>query len=105
VLETLRGETAGLGAGGRAPDITLQGAEPRVSGFAGCNQITGGYTLEGDQLSFGPTAMTRRACIEGGELEREFAKALQETRSYDIAGDVLRLRDETGTVIAELRAQ
>lgn len=76
-----------------------------MSGFAGCNHITGGYTLEDDQLSFGPTAMTRRACIEGEELEREFAKALRETRSYDIVGDVLRLRDGTGTVIAELRAQ
>lgn len=105
VLRTLRGEIAGLGAGGPARHITLQGAEPRVSGFAGCNQITGGYALEDDQLSFGPTAMTGRACIEGEELEREFAEALQETRSYDIAGDVLRLRDGTGTVIAELRAQ
>jgi putative lipoprotein len=105
VFRTLHGEPAGLGAGGRAPDITLQGAEPRVSGFAGCNQITGGYTLEGDQLSFGQMAMTMRACAEGEELERKLAKVLGETRAYEITGSVLRLRDEAGTVIAELAAE
>jgi len=104
VLEKLRGEPAGLGAGGQTPHITLQGAEPRVSGFAGCNQISGGYTLAGDQLSFGQMAMTKRACPEGMELEREFAKALEETKSCEVSDDVLQLRDEDGAVIAELKA-
>lgn len=105
VLEKLRGEAAGLGAGGQAPHLTLQGAEPRVSGFAGCNQISGGYTLAGDQLSFGKMAMRNRACPEGMELEREFAKALEETKSGEVSDDVLQLRDEDGTVIAELKAE
>jgi putative lipoprotein len=104
VLQKLRGEPAGSGAGGQAPHITLQGAEPRVSGFAGCNQISGGYTLDGDQLSFGQMAMTMRACPEGMDLERDFAKALEETQRYEVLDDVLRLRDEHGTVVAELRA-
>jgi putative lipoprotein len=104
VLQELRGEPAGLGAGGRAPEITLQGAESRVSGFAGCNQITGGYVLDGDKLSFGQMAITMRACEEGEALEREFAKVLGETRSYEIAGSTLRLRDEAGAVVAELEA-
>jgi putative lipoprotein len=38
-FKKLRGEDAGTGAGGKAPFFTLQGAEPRISGFAGCNQI------------------------------------------------------------------
>lgn len=104
VLQKLRGEPAGLGAGGQAPHITLQGAEPRVFGFAGCNQISGGYTLDGDQLSFGQMAMTMRACPEGMDLERDFAKALRETQRYEITEDALRLRDEHGTVVAELKA-
>ena len=104
VLQSLGGKPAGLGAGGRAPDITLQGSESRAAGFAGCNQITGGYTLESDQLSFGQMAMTRRACADGMELERDFAKGLQETKSYRIEDDTLSLRDENGTVVAVLRA-
>jgi putative lipoprotein len=103
VLETLRGKPAGLGAGGRAPNITLQGSEPRVSGFTGCNQISGGYTLEGNMLSFGQMAMTMRACPDGMELERDFAKALSETKSYQIEGDTLSLKDEAGTVVAVLK--
>lgn len=105
VLQKLRGEPAGIGAGGRAPSITLRGEEPQVSGFAGCNQIAGGYVLEGDQLSFGQMAMTMRACPEGEELEREFVKALAETKSYQIQGDVLQLRDEAGTTIVELKPE
>ncbi|MGB5221476.1 MAG: META domain-containing protein [Polyangiales bacterium] len=104
VLQKLRGEPAGLGAGGQAPNITLQAAELRVSGFAGCNQISGGYTLDGEQLSFGQMAMTMRACPEGMDLERDFAKALEETQRYEVSDDVLRLRDEHGTVVAELKA-
>lgn len=104
VLEKLRGAPAGPGAGGQAPHITLQGAEPRVSGFAGCNQISGGYTLDGDQLAFGQMAMTMRACPEGMDLERELTKALEETRSYVTSDDILRLRDEHGSVVAELKA-
>ena len=104
VLETLRGKPAGLGAGGQAANITLQGAEPHVSGFAGCNQLSGGYELDGDQLSFGQLAMTARACTEGGELEREFAKALGDTRGYEVTDNILRLRDASDAVIAELKA-
>ena len=104
-FKKLRGEDAGTGAGGKAPFFTLQGAEPRISGFAGCNQITGGYQLEGQTLSFSKMAMTARACPEGMELERKVAKVLAETRSYEVSGDVLRLRDEGGAVLAELKAE
>lgn len=104
-LQTLRGEPAGLGASGQAAHITLQGAEPRVSGFAGCNRISGGYTLQGDQLSFGQMAMTLRACTEGEALERAFTEVLRETKSYEVEGDVLKLHDDTGMTIAELKAE
>jgi len=104
VLETLRGQPAGTGAGGRAPEITLQGSEPRVAGFTGCNQISGGYTLDAHQLSFGQMAMTMRACPEGMELERDFAEVLRETKTYRIEDDTLSLRDEGGTIVATLKA-
>lgn len=42
--------------------------------------------------------------IIGMDLERELTKALEETRSYMISDDVLRLRDEHGSVVAELKA-
>ena len=33
-----------------------------VSGNAGCNDYTGGYTVDGDKLTIGPLAATKKAC-------------------------------------------
>lgn len=105
VFKKLHGEDARTGAGGNPAHITLQGAEPRASGFAGCNQITGAYELDGNALSFSKMAMTMRACPEGMDLDREVTKALEATRSYQISGSTLRLMDEGGEAIAELEAE
>jgi putative lipoprotein len=105
VFKTLHGEDAGTGAGGNPAHITLQGAEPRASGFAGCNQIAGAYELDGNALSFSKMAMTMRACPEGMDLDREVSKALEATQSYQISGTTLRLMDEDGAAIAELEAE
>ncbi len=105
VLRTLRGKEAGVGAGGKAPFFTLQGAEPRVSGFAGCNQFTGGYQLEPGKLSFSQLAMTMKACLEGMDLEREVAKVLEETRTFQLSGNRLELHAEDGTPLATLQAE
>lgn len=105
VLQTLRGKEAGVGAGGKAPFFTLQGAEPRVSGFAGCNRFSGGYELEPGKLSFSRLAMTMMACLEGMDLEREVAKLLEETRTFQVSGNRLELQAEDGTPLATLQAE
>ena len=104
VLVKLRGEATSSGAGGKAPSFTFTAEEQRFSGFAGCNQMTGGYQLDGDELSFSNIAMTMRACPEGMDLERELSKALEETRRYEISADALRLHREDGTIVAEFKA-
>ena len=105
ILRKLAGNPAPLGAGGQAADVTLHGSEPRASGFAGCNQFTGGYTLEGNQLSFGKTAMTMRACADGMELEQDFAVVLRDTKGYRVERATLILLNEDGAVLAELSAE
>jgi heat shock protein HslJ len=42
----------------------------RVSGQAGCNRFSGGYSAEGDRLTLGPVAATRMAC-PGPAMEHE----------------------------------
>lgn len=105
VIVKLRSEDAGVGAGGKPASVELSAEPSRISGFAGCNQLSGGYALDGDQLSFSKMAMTMRACPDGMELEREVAKVLEETRRFAIAGDVLHLFSGEGTKVAELRAE
>jgi heat shock protein HslJ len=43
-------------------EAALTFSEGRISGTAGCNRLTGGYSQSGDKLSFQPIAMTRMAC-------------------------------------------
>jgi heat shock protein HslJ len=52
-----------------SPHLLFDPATRRVSGFTGCNRLSGGYTVEGDRLTFGPMATTRMACPEGMATE------------------------------------
>ena len=73
-------------------ELTEDGA---VSGSAGCNTYTGGYTLEGDTVTIGPLASTRMACPEPEgvmEQEQQFMAALESAATWSIRGDILELR-------------
>ena len=58
-LVELEGATASLGAGRRPGTIAFDTKTSKVSGVAGCNRFSGGYTATGDSLSFGALAMTK----------------------------------------------
>lgn len=108
-LETLGGETAPTGAGGRPVDLQFAAAEQRAAGFAGCNRYTGGYARDGDAqhgspLSFGDMAVTLMACAEGGELERAYLQMLDRVDRYRLDGDTLTLF-AGGEALAAFRAR
>ena len=92
--------------GTREPHMVLRREGSRVTGFAGCNNLTGAYLQVRDLLSFGNLAMTRMACgVEGDALEAAFTRALGSTSSYWIAGDRLELRDAQGVTRMILEAR
>jgi heat shock protein HslJ len=64
----------------------------------------GGYKLDGEKISFGKMGMTRMACPEGMQQEREFVDTLQRVRSWKITGQHLELFDEAGTPVARFEA-
>lgn len=94
-------------ADAREPHLVLQKDGSRLRGYAGCNSMAGGYTLAGDALSFGPMAMTRRACIGDGAdaLESAFLAAVGATAGYRIIAEVLELRDATGKLRIKFEAR
>jgi len=52
-------------------------ADNTVSGFAGCNNFSGEYTLSGEEMKFGPMVTTRKACGAAlGEQEYSFLTLL-----------------------------
>lgn len=72
-------------------------------GNSGCNRFNGSYEAPPDRLSFGPIAMTRRACL-GPESDTEFAfmRALEKTHSIAATHLVLSLFDEENALLATL---
>ena len=79
------------------PTLTLASKDKRMSGFAGCNRMMGGYELDGNALKFSAMATTRIACIDVTP-EEPLLRALQATASWKVTTNTLELFDATGTV-------
>jgi heat shock protein HslJ len=74
-----------------------------VFGSGGCNNFSGGYTVDGDQIAIGPLAMTMMFCAEPeGVMEQEmaFGAALESAATFSIQGDQLELRTADGALAA-----
>ncbi len=88
--------------------ITLQfdAQEKRVSGFSGCNRFGGSYTLDHNQLSFGPLISTKMACAENDRnmTEQTFLEALSHVDSYLYATDTLTLFDANAAQLVRFHA-
>ena len=80
------------------------GDDGRVNGSSGCNMMQGGFTLTGDQITIGPLAMTRMACLDGlGIVQQRFVGALEKATKASLEGLTLSLYDGDGRKILELR--
>jgi lactoylglutathione lyase len=82
-------------AGGAGRTLLLEGG--RASGSGGCNRFAGGYTLEGERLSFEPLASTRMACEpERMQAEDDYFAALARVGRVRLDAGELVLADEAG---------
>lgn len=71
------------------------GKDGTLSGNSGCNTYTGGYKVNGDQITIGPLASTMMACSEPAgvmDQEAQYLAALQSAATYQIEGNVMQLR-------------
>ena len=85
------------------PGVRLAfGTDGRLTGNLGCNDVFGPYEVEGERLSFGPIALTARACFAPAPFEGPVADALPRTRRYRTAAGGVELLDEAGTVLLRL---
>jgi heat shock protein HslJ len=86
----------------REPFIVLQ--SNRVTGYGGCNRLSGGYEHAASALKFTQVATTRMACEHGSDIEQSLLKVLESTAAWRIAGDKLELLDN-GKVLAAFVAR
>ncbi len=70
--------------------LTSIDSEKRVKGFAGCNNIGGSFTLDGNKISF-ITISTKMFCQDRMEVEDFLTNALSKAETYSITGEELSL--------------
>ena len=64
-----------------------------MSGNAGCNDYTGSYTVDGEKLTIGPLAATKKACGPAeSAVETAFLTAMGKVATYAVSGDSLELK-------------
>lgn len=91
--------------GRREPHLILGQADGRYAATVGCNQLIGGYSVEGEQIRFRGGASTMMACPSPlEERERELARVLETARRWHIQGQSLEFYDEDGESIAAFEA-
>jgi polar amino acid transport system substrate-binding protein len=76
-----------------------------VSGSAGCNTYTAGYTVDGDSLSISEAASTRMMCDQPqGIMDQEttYLAALQSASSFKLDAEQLHILNDTGEVVVDL---
>lgn len=90
-LVSITGKSYQHASSNREPRIQFRLDGDRLSGFTGCNDFTGTYSVDGNQLALGEVAVTERACLEGMDIEQRYLRALGTVDAWRISGDGLEL--------------
>lgn len=100
--------TGGLASPIAGTNISLQFADGnKVSGFAGCNNFSATYFVEGSAIDISNISSGLAACAEpAGVMDQEsaFLNALNQATRFEIAGTQLALYDANGQKMAQLQA-
>lgn len=67
--------------------------EGRLAGFAGCNNFSGTFSLEGMGLQLDPGAITKKAC--SGTSDTAFISAMDNVKNFSVEKSRLILMDGT----------
>ncbi|MFV0679181.1 META domain-containing protein [Ottowia sp.] len=108
---SLEGQPVVVRGNQREPHLVLADDDrqpPRARVYAGCNQISGGYTVNGTELTFARAMMsTKKACVPPlGEQEARLSRVLAtQPLHWRIDGQQLTLRNPQGQVLLQARAE
>ena len=77
------------------------GEDNKAGGNASCNTYSGTYKVTGSSLTFEQMMSTMMACEPAiNEQEQSYLKVLGETKSYEVTGGNLTLKDASGNALA-----
>jgi heat shock protein HslJ len=88
-------------------ELTVVFRAGTVTGHAGCNHYRAAYTIEGNRISIGAAAATRKACPGHGVMaqEQQFLEALQSAATYTVRGAELELHRADGARVLIARGR
>jgi heat shock protein HslJ len=89
----------------RQPGFTLRSVDNRVAGFGGCNNLVGGYKLQGEEIAFLQMAMTMMACESGMDTEGALRGVFDKAVKWRIRESTLELLDAAGHTLAQFQSQ
>ncbi|MGD2048228.1 MAG: META domain-containing protein, partial [Chloroflexota bacterium] len=69
-----------------------------VGGNATCNGYSTSYTIDGDQISFGPIAGTLMMCPIGADQEQAYLAALESAQTFQIIGANMQITYDGGVL-------
>ncbi len=101
-LETLDGvDFSTFTKDGNEIGFTMFADNSRLSGYAGCNNFYGTYSLEpGNRIKFSEIGSTRMMCPDGDFSENEFLKVFALAENFSLRGNRLELKTGSGAPLA-----
>lgn len=103
----LGGAAVTAAEGRREPHLLLraEGEYGQYRATVGCNQVLGGYAIDGDSLRFTPGPTTLMACPPPLDaLENALGQALTATSRWRVLANTLELYDDAGAPLALFEA-
>lgn len=100
-IRSMAGEPVAAQDDRREPQLILRSADDAASWSAtvGCNQLSGGLTVEGSRINFKPGISTLMACPPPLDaMEKQLGRLLAAGTHWSIEGQRLEIRDESGAV-------
>jgi heat shock protein HslJ len=79
-------------------------ADGTLSGDGGCNTYSGSYKVNGNNISIGPLASTKKYCADPAgvmDQETQYLAALQTAATYQVQGNMLELRTQDGALAVQ----
>lgn len=98
VVVELKGVPVQQSGGRRDAHITFDIVQKRFAGNGGCNQISGGYTLDKSEIHFTDVVSTKMSCNDI-EFENTFLTTLSSVDHYEVRGTDLLLKKKKETTL------
>lgn len=97
VLDEISEKTVSANNGSK-PFIELNAGTKSISGFGGCNKLSGNYQLTGNKIKL-TTAATRMFCEQSMEVETHFLQALTSVNGFEIKEHELYLKSDNKIIL------